>query len=187
VTRTERQLADIDEAIAAAGQAAEHAAAEQATAEAQIAALLAAGKDDEAREAQAIARQYAADAELETRRAAGLKARRKQVEREAVDRASRLASVEPLLEKRERAAAMAEKAIVALRGYVAAIEQADAQLRTALPQAPDTADDVLSGVAYSMIAAGMPWITPNGHDAITAGNRLPDRVARSNEAIRSLK
>ena len=89
MTRTERQLADLDAAIAAASAAAEAATAEQHAAEARIAKLLAKHRDADARDAQAVADDAAGRVIIETRRIEALKAERAQVEAEAAAVAAR--------------------------------------------------------------------------------------------------
>ncbi|QDB99736.1 hypothetical protein [Mesorhizobium sp. 8] len=194
MTRTERELAGLDAAIAAAKDAAEQATAEQHAAEARIAKLLAKRRDADARDAQAVADDAAGRAVLETKRLDALKAERSQAEAEAVAIAARWPEVETLLAKREQAAELADKAIAALGKYYAALASLDAEVNALVPNAANVTDngrpyDPQAGVLYSMIAAGMPWAHKEGFAAVgkTAGRLLSDRVASSGNLIRQLR
>ncbi|MGN6534774.1 MAG: hypothetical protein ACTHKQ_03465 [Mesorhizobium sp.] len=194
MTRTARQLADLDAAIAAASAVAEAATAEQHAAEARIAKLLAKHRDADARDAQAVADDAAGRVIIETRRIEALKAERAQVETEAAAVAARWPEVEALLVKREAAAQMADKAIAALGKYYAALVSLDAEVNALVPNATNVTDngrpyDPQAGVLYSMIAAGMPWAHKEGFAAVgkTAGKLLSDRVASSGNLIRQLR
>jgi hypothetical protein len=186
-------LSEIDADIERSAQTAAAHASRRKELQRKISENLGNGADKPARDAAAELRRLTDDLDFEEQRGRALRERRAAIEAEAASekRAAKWAEVDALLAERSAVAKRIDKAIdvvgksaAELLGLSRTIDQKLAGMRV---EASFVADDVQTGIVYSLIGAGMPWVFPNGQDARVDGNRLTDRVSRTHAGLAALR
>lgn len=186
-------LSEIDADIEQSAQAAAALASRRKELQRKISENLGKGADKPARDAAAELHALNDEIAFEEQRGRALLERRAAIEAEAASEklAAQWAEVDALLAKRTAVAKQIDKAIdIVGKGATELLglsRQIDQKLAAMSVEAGFVADDVQTGIVYSLIGAGMPWVFPNGQDARVDGNRLADRVARTHAGLAALR
>ncbi len=186
-------VADFDVLITKAQEAAAALASRRKEVERGMRDSLARGGDKPAREAAAEFHRLTDDLEFEEQRVIALREARAAAEAsEAADAlVTQRAKVKSLAAKRVALAESIEADIQALAGHVASFEAVSSDLDTAVASLPDNIKPgalaaVRPSVINSLISSGMPWVHPNGMDALNSRSTflVGKTVAARAQAIR---
>jgi len=192
-------LSTIDADIENSRQTAASLASRRKELQRSISENLRKGADRPARDAAAELHALNDEIAFEEQRGRALLERRAAIEAEAASEklAAQWVEVDALLAERSAAAETIEKAIRAVGKGADKLMELGRTIDQKLAVMPvkgagivageAPTDEVRSGIVYSLIGAGLPWIYPSGREARVDGNRLADRISRNRVAVEALK